>query len=69
AASACSGVAAGEIALDETAARARQAAGASVILVRSDAQTSDLTAIQVASGLLTQRGARTSHAAVVARQL
>jgi pyruvate,orthophosphate dikinase len=69
AASATSGVATGEIAFDEARARERHAAGASVILVRRDAETEDIAALDVASGLLTQRGARTSHAAVVARQL
>ena len=69
AASASSGVVVGEIALDEARAAARHAAGASVILVRRDAETSDIAALESAVGLLTQRGARTSHAAVVARQL
>jgi pyruvate,orthophosphate dikinase len=67
--SACSGVAIGEIALDEERARARHAAGASVLLLRQDAETRDIAALEVAAGLLTARGARTSHAAVVARQL
>jgi phosphohistidine swiveling domain-containing protein len=44
-------------------------AGVQVVLVRRDAETSDIAAIECATGLLTQRGARTSHAAVVARQL
>ena len=69
AATASSGVAVGEIALDEARAVARHAASAAVVLVRRDAETSDLTALESAVGLLTQRGARTSHAAVVARQL
>jgi pyruvate,orthophosphate dikinase len=69
AASASAGVAVGEIAFDEGFARARHAAGASVILVRHDAETDDIAALELAAGLLTQRGARTSHAAVVARQL
>ena len=69
AASASSGVAVGEIAFNEAAARARHAVGASVILVRRDAETGDIAALELAAGLLTQRGARTSHAAVVARQL
>ncbi len=69
AASASSGVAVGEVAFDETVAQARHAAGASVILVRRDAETADIAALELAAGLLTQRGARTSHAAVVARQL
>ena len=69
AASASSGVAVGKIAFDETAARACHAAGAPVVLVRRDAETGDIAALELAVGLLTQRGARTSHAAVVARQL
>jgi pyruvate,orthophosphate dikinase len=69
ASSACSGVASGEIALDEERARARHAAGAAVVLVRQDAETRDIAALDLARGLLTARGARTSHAAVVARQL
>ncbi len=69
AASASSGVAVGEVVFDEAAAQARQAAGAAVILVRRDAETDDIAALELAAGLLTQRGARTSHAAVVARQL
>lgn len=67
--SAAHGVAIGEIVLDEAAARARQAAGATVLLLRQDAETRDLAALDIAAGLLTARGARTSHAAVVARQL
>ena len=69
AASASSGVAVGEITLGEARAYARHQAGAPVILVRRDAETSDIAALESATGLLTQRGARTSHAAVVARQL
>ncbi len=69
AASASSGIACGEIALDEARARTRRAAGAKVILVRHDAETRDIAALDLAEGLLTARGARTSHAAVVARQL
>ena len=69
AASASNGVATGEIALDEARAVARHATGVAVVLVRRDAETSDIAALELAAGLLTQRGARTSHAAVVARQL
>lgn len=69
AATASSGVAIGELALDEAYARTRHATGAPVVLVRRDAETSDIAALELAAGLLTQRGARTSHAAVVARQL
>ena len=69
AATASNGVAIGEIALDEARAVDRHRAGVAVVLVRRDAQTSDIAALESAVGLLTQRGARTSHAAVVARQL
>ncbi len=69
AASACTGVACGEIALDEARARRRHADGVPVLLLRAEAETGDIAALEVAQGLLTQRGARTSHAAVVARQL
>lgn len=65
--SAASGVAWGEIVLDEAHARNRQ--GEAIVLVRHDAETRDLGALELAQGLLTRRGARTSHAAVVARQL
>ena len=67
--SAASGVACGEIAFDEAVARRRHEAGARVILVRHDAETRDIAALELAEGLLTRRGARTAHAAVVARQL
>lgn len=67
--SACTGVAVGEIALDEARVRQRHAAGAATLLLRHDAETSDIGALELAAGLLTVRGARTSHAAVVARQL
>ena len=66
---ACSGVVSGEIVLDSARAAARAAEGASLVLVRQDAETSDIAALEFAAGLLTGRGARTSHAAVVARQL
>ena len=69
AASACSGVCSGEIALDTARARQRAAEGRSVILVRPDAETHDIAALELSVGLLTRHGARTSHAAVVARQL
>ncbi len=69
AATASSGVASGEIAFDEDRVRSRKAAGAGVVLVRRDAETRDISALDLADGLLTQHGARTSHAAVVARQL
>lgn len=66
---ACPGVASGEIALDGERAASRAGEGITIVLVRQDAETSDIVALESAVGLLTQRGARTSHAAVVARQL
>lgn len=56
-------------ALGRATGLARHEAGVSVVLVRRDAETSDIAALELATGLLTHRGARTSHAAVVARQL
>ena len=67
--SAAHGVVVGEIVLDEARARARHAAGASLVLVRQDAETADIAALDLCAALLSIRGARTSHAAVVARQL
>jgi pyruvate,orthophosphate dikinase len=63
------GVAVGEIALDPDTARRRAAAKKAVILVREDISTDDVAAIAAAAGILTARGGRTAHAAVVARQL
>jgi len=40
-----------------------------VILVRETASPEDIEGIRVASGLLTAKGARTSHAAVIARYM
>ena len=67
--SACNGVVSGEIALDAQRVQERADAGVAVVLVRQDTQTTDIAALNAAVGLLTQRGARTSHAAVVARQM
>jgi pyruvate, orthophosphate dikinase len=39
------------------------------VLVRPDALTEDVAAVAVAAGVLTGAGGRTSHAAVVAREL
>jgi pyruvate, orthophosphate dikinase len=69
AATASSGVAIGEIALDAARAASRHEAGVAIVLVRRNAETGDIAALEQSAGLLTQRGARTSHAAVVARQL
>jgi pyruvate,orthophosphate dikinase len=63
------GVASGPIALDNAAAARFHAAGTEAILVRMETTTDDVTGMADAAGLLTALGGRTSHAAVVARQL
>jgi pyruvate,orthophosphate dikinase len=63
------GVASGPIALDAEAAGRYAAAGTPPVLVRAETATEDITGIAVAAGLLTGSGGRTSHAAVVARQM
>ena len=45
------------------------ATGAPAILVRRDTATTDIEGMALAAGILTASGGRTSHAAVVARQL
>ncbi len=63
------GVAAGMIAFSGERAEQEACEGNPVILVRETASPDDLPGISAARGLLTVRGARTSHAAVVARQM
>lgn len=63
------GVASGCIALSLAAAQALQQAGRPVILVRPEMTTQDLAGIALAAGVLSARGGRTAHAAVVARQM
>jgi pyruvate,orthophosphate dikinase len=65
---ASTGVASGGIAL--TSERAESfSANMPVILVRETASPDDLPGVAASAGLLTSRGIRTSHAAVVARQM
>ncbi|NLW13529.1 MAG: pyruvate, phosphate dikinase, partial [Trueperella sp.] len=61
------GAAVGEIVMDNASAVERTKAGASVILVRRETNPDDLEGMVVAEGILTARGGKTSHAAVVAR--
>ncbi|MET0789293.1 MAG: pyruvate, phosphate dikinase [Cellulomonas sp.] len=61
------GAAVGEIVLDNAQALERTSAGAHVILVRRETNPDDLQGMIVADGVLTARGGKTSHAAVVAR--
>ena len=63
------GVTSGAIALDPAAVLRLVAAGRPAILVRRDTVTSDIVGMAQAAGILTGSGGRTSHAAVVARQL
>jgi pyruvate,orthophosphate dikinase len=63
------GVAVGEAVFDPQRAATAAASGRSVILIRADIATDDIAGLAAASGILTARGGRTSHAAVVARQL
>jgi pyruvate,orthophosphate dikinase len=63
------GVTSGAIVLDVEQALKLSHSGTPVILVREETTTADLAGIAAADGLLTALGGRTSHAAVVARQL
>jgi pyruvate,orthophosphate dikinase len=63
------GLAVGAIALDTKACERLAARGRPAILVRADTSTEDIAGIAAAVGVLTARGGRTSHAAVVARQM
>jgi len=63
------GVATGPLALDRPAAERIGLTGRPPVLVRSDALTADLAAVAAAAGVLTGAGGRTSHAAVIAREL
>ena len=66
---ACPGVAVGQIALNPHVALAMAREGRAPILVRQDISTDDLIGLSAAEGILTKLGGRTSHAAVVARQM
>lgn len=63
------GVAMGPAAFSVEAARAFAKLGTPAILVRNDVATDDVAGIAVVNGILTAAGGRTSHAAVVARQM
>ncbi|WP_461036977.1 pyruvate, phosphate dikinase [Streptomyces mayteni] len=61
------GAASGAAVFDSATAVARAAAGERVILVRRETNPDDLDGMIAAQGILTSRGGKTSHAAVVAR--
>ena len=63
------GVAQGPAAFSVEAAQAFAKRGTPAILVRNEVATDDIAGIAVVSGVLTATGGRTSHAAVVARQM
>ena len=63
------GVASGPLALDLDAVRTFSEQGRPAVLVREEMATADIAGIALSAGVLTVRGNRTSHAAVVARQL
>ncbi|MGA7179870.1 MAG: PEP/pyruvate-binding domain-containing protein [Thiobacillaceae bacterium] len=63
------GVAQGPAAFSVKAAQEFAQHGTPAILVRNDVATGDIAGIAVVSGVLTATGGRTSHAAVVARQM
>ena len=61
------GAAVGEVVFDSATAIARAAEGRRVLLVRRETTPDDLGGMIAAAGVLTSRGGKTSHAAVVAR--
>ncbi len=65
--SASPGAAVGKTVFDSAKAVERAAAGEAVILVRRETNPDDLHGMIAAKGILTSRGGKTSHAAVVAR--
>jgi pyruvate,orthophosphate dikinase len=63
------GIAVGRVAFDSESAQRLEAAGDPVILVRPDTSTADVAGFAIAAGIVTMVGARTAHAALVARQM
>jgi pyruvate,orthophosphate dikinase len=61
------GAAVGVVVFDSDRAEARANAGEKLILVRRETNPDDLNGMIAAQGILTSRGGKTSHAAVVAR--
>ncbi len=66
---ASTGVAVGRVGLSVEGALRLNEEGEPVVLVRQEASTDDIAALAKCQGFLTATGARTAHAAVVARQL
>lgn len=63
------GIAVGRVAFDSVTAQLLVSAGDPVILMRPDTSTADVAGFAVAAGIVTSIGARTAHAALVARQM
>ena len=63
------GIAVGRAAFDSESAQRLSATGDPVILMRPDTSTADVAGFVVAAGIVTAVGARTAHAALVARQM
>jgi pyruvate, orthophosphate dikinase len=63
------GIAVGRAAFCSESAQRLAAAGDPVILMRPDTSTADVAGFAVAAGIVTSVGARTAHAALVARQM
>ncbi len=63
------GAATGKLVFSANAAQAAAAQGEACILVRRETSPEDVRGMQVAKGVLTERGGVTSHAAVIARGL
>jgi pyruvate,orthophosphate dikinase len=63
------GIAVGHAAFCSESAQRLAAAGAPVILLRPDTSTDDVAGFAIAAGIVTAVGARTAHAALVARQM
>lgn len=63
------GIGIGRAAFSSESARRLSAAGEPVILLRPDTSTADVAGFALAAGIVTSVGARTSHAALVAREM
>lgn len=63
------GIGTGRAAFDSESAERLAAAGEPIVLLRPDTSTADVAGFAVAAGIVTAVGARTSHAALVARQM
>jgi pyruvate,orthophosphate dikinase len=66
---ASAGVAAGRAAFDSKSAERLAADGNPVVLIRPDTSTADVAGFATSVGIVTAVGGRTSHAALVARQM